>query len=72
MINYNENSMKNSKKIKRENLKSINGGGIGNCYEDCPEGPYGPNEPRSCGDFYGLPECCKKRVLVSMDCFDRY
>ena len=72
MINYNEISMKNSKKIKRENLKSINGGGIGNCYENCPEGSYGPNEPRSCGDFYGLPECCKKRVLVSMDCFDRY
>ncbi|AZB10082.1 hypothetical protein EG344_15300 [Chryseobacterium sp. G0162] len=64
--------MKNSKKIKREHLKSINGGGIGDCYENCPVGPYGPNEPRSCGDFYGLPECCKKRVLVSMDCFDRY
>ena len=64
--------MKNSKKIKREHLKSINGGGIGDCYENCPVGPYGPNEPRSCGDFYGLPECCKKRVLVGMDCFDRY
>lgn len=64
--------MKNSKKIKREHLKSINGGEIGDCYENCPVGPYGPNEPRSCGDFYGLPECCKKRVLVSMDCFDRY
>lgn len=61
--------MKNSKKIKRENLKSINGGGIGNCNENCPEGPYGPDGPRSCGDFAGLPECCKKRVLVSADCF---
>lgn len=64
--------MKNSKKINRENLKSINGGGIGNCYENCPVGPYGPDGPRSCGDFHGLPECCKKRVLVSMDCFGPY
>lgn len=56
---------------KREHLKSINGG-VGNCYEYCPEGPYGPNEAKSCGDFEALPECCKKRVLVSMDCFGPY
>ncbi|WP_276876694.1 bacteriocin-like protein [Chryseobacterium joostei] len=64
--------MKNSKKINRENLKSINGGGISHCNKSCPPGPYGPNEPKSCGEFMGLPECCKLRVLVSMDCFGPY
>ncbi|WP_410492562.1 bacteriocin-like protein [Chryseobacterium sp. c4a] len=64
--------MKNSKKIKRENLKSINGGGPGNCYETCPIGPYGPNDVRSCESFYSLPECCKGRVIVSSECFGPY
>ncbi|MGU3377491.1 bacteriocin-like protein [Chryseobacterium sp. M5A1_1a] len=63
--------MKNSKKINRENLKSINGG-IGRCSESCPPGPYGPDQPRSCDDFNGLPECCKLRVIVSAECFGPY
>lgn len=59
--------MKNFKKLNRESLKTINGGG--NCYENCPVGPYGPGYPKSCSDFNALPECCKVRVLVSPDCF---
>ncbi|MDC8098700.1 MULTISPECIES: bacteriocin-like protein [Chryseobacterium] len=62
--------MRNLKKINRQNLKSVNGGGIGPCNEFCPDGPYGPDQPKSCGDYHGLPECCKKRVLVSYECFD--
>ncbi|WP_407643674.1 bacteriocin-like protein [Chryseobacterium sediminis] len=62
--------MKNLKKINRNDLKSVNGG-IGPCYENCPAGPYGPGEPRSCTDYHALPECCKGRVLVSIECFDR-
>ncbi|MGL6127882.1 bacteriocin-like protein [Chryseobacterium artocarpi] len=64
--------MKNSKKIKRENLKAINGGGIWDCNENCPEGPYGPDQPKSCAEFHSLPECCKRRVLVSMECFEPF
>lgn len=63
--------MKKTKKLNRANLKSINGG-IGICNENCPDGPYGPNQPRSCGDYYGLPECCKRRVLVSYECFEPF
>lgn len=63
--------MKNSRKINRQNLKSIKGG-IGPCFENCPEGPYGPNQPKSCAEYHGLPECCKRRVLASMECFDPY
>ncbi|AZA77891.1 hypothetical protein EG347_10345 [Chryseobacterium sp. G0186] len=63
--------MKNSKKVNRQSLKSINGG-IGPCNESCPPGPYGPDQPRSCAEFHGLPECCKGRVMVSFECFGPY
>lgn len=59
--------MKNSKKLNRENLKSIKGGDV--CYENCPPGPYGPGLPRSCDAFHALPACCQSRVLVHADCF---
>ncbi|UEQ78944.1 hypothetical protein [Chryseobacterium arthrosphaerae] len=63
--------MRKSKKLNRGNLKSINGGhDINDCFEYCPAGPYGPDQPRSCADYYALPECCKMRVLVSYECFD--
>ncbi|WP_164466667.1 hypothetical protein [Chryseobacterium lactis] len=58
--------------MSRLSLKSINGGGIGNCNETCPDGPYGPNEQKSCGDFAALSECCKKRVLASWECFEPF
>lgn len=64
--------MKNFKKLNRQNLKSISGGGLSNCFENCPAGPYGPGEPRSCADYHALPECCKLRVLVSVECFEPY
>jgi len=60
--------MKNLKKINRNDLKSVSGG-IGPCTANCPAGPYGPGEPRSCADYNALPECCKGRVLVSFECF---
>ncbi|MGH1519466.1 hypothetical protein [Chryseobacterium sp. JK1] len=63
--------MKKSKKLNRVSLKKINGG-IGSCNENCPDGPYGPNEQKSCGEYFGLPECCKKRVLVSYECFEPF
>lgn len=64
--------MKNFKKLNRKNLKSITGGDVNDCFENCPAGPYGPGEPRSCADYYALPECCKGRVLVSFECFGPY
>ncbi|ATL76013.1 hypothetical protein IQ37_14140 [Chryseobacterium piperi] len=59
--------MKNLKRLDRENLKSINGGAT--CFENCPPVPYGPGFPRSCAAFEALPQCCKSKVLVSIDCF---
>ncbi|MCL8535466.1 MULTISPECIES: hypothetical protein [Chryseobacterium] len=59
--------MKNLKKLNRNKLKSL-GGGIGTCYEYCPAGPYGPGQPRSCEDYYLLPQCCKLMVLVDIAC----
>ncbi|MET3035436.1 hypothetical protein ABXT08_05010 [Chryseobacterium sp. NRRL B-14859] len=59
--------MENFKKLNRKRLKSFNGG-IGPCYEYCPAGPYGPGQPRSCEDYYLLPECCKGMVLVDVAC----
>ncbi|MCC3216135.1 hypothetical protein LIV57_12760 [Chryseobacterium sp. X308] len=53
-------------------MKSISGGNVNNCFENCPAGPYGPGEPRSCADYHALPECCKGRVLVSFECFEPY
>nr|WP_315027177.1 hypothetical protein [uncultured Chryseobacterium sp.] len=63
--------MKKSKKLQRQILKTINGG-IGPCYEYCPPGPYGPGQPRSCADYDGLPDCCKKMVMVSFECSGPY
>ena len=63
--------MKNLKKINRNDLKFVSGG-IGSCNANCPAGPYGPGEPKSCEDYNGLPECCKGRVLVSFKCFGPY
>jgi hypothetical protein len=62
-------NMKNLKKLKRENLKMINGGAP--CNYACPEGPYGPGFPKSCEAFNALPTCCKSKVLVSADCFEQ-
>ncbi|NIF04086.1 hypothetical protein F3J23_01425 [Chryseobacterium sp. Tr-659] len=64
-------NMRNLKRVKRHHLKLTHGGrDISDCFEYCPAGPYGPDQPKSCADFHALPECCKGRVLVSYECFD--
>lgn len=52
--------MKNSKKLNRENLRSINGGS--GCHANCLPGPFGP-DPQSCAAFDAMPACCKARVI---------
>lgn len=58
--------MRNLKKLNRDNLKSVNGGGT--CNYVCPPGPYGPGFPKSCADYDALPTCCKSKVLLSYEC----
>lgn len=63
--------MKNLKRLNRRNLEQINGAGvppITHC-NGCPTGAFGPNETHSCEAYWGLPETCRKCVLVNMDCF---
>uniref|UniRef100_A0AAU6WRT4 Bacteriocin n=1 Tax=Chryseobacterium endophyticum TaxID=1854762 RepID=A0AAU6WRT4_9FLAO len=54
--------MKNLKKLSRENLKSLNGGGIGTCGAYFPTEPPLPGEPFDCGcsNLYW----CEKEVHV--------
>ena len=61
----NEVSMKNLKKLNRDNLKKLSGGNV--CNHNCPPGPYGP-DPQSCAAFDALPACCKARVIELPDC----
>lgn len=53
------------KKLSRKDLKDINGSGY--CGY-CPPGPYGPGMPQSCDAYHRLPECCKDKVFVHVDC----
>ncbi|ANF51352.1 hypothetical protein A0O34_12905 [Chryseobacterium glaciei] len=64
--------MKNLKKLNRKDLEQINGAGvppISHC-NGCPTGAFGPNDTHSCEAYWGLPETCRKCVLVNMECFE--
>ncbi|WP_294237986.1 hypothetical protein [uncultured Chryseobacterium sp.] len=55
--------MKNLKKLSRENLKSLNGGGIGTCGAYYPTEPPLPGEPFDCG-CSNLYWCEKRSACV--------
>ncbi|KPH12566.1 hypothetical protein [Chryseobacterium sp. ERMR1:04] len=63
--------MKNLKKLNRRDLEQIAGAGISpNSYcNGCPTGAFGPNDTHSCEAYWGLPDSCRKCVLVNMECF---
>ncbi len=69
--------MKNLKKLTRENLKSLNGGGTGFCGAYFPTEPPLPGEPFDCGCSNLLwcekrGSCIHRNMYSSQACNDGF
>lgn len=61
--------MKNLKKLTRKDLKSLKGGGIGDCLAHFPTEPPLPGEPYDCG-CNRLYWCPKKGACIHQNMYN--
>lgn len=64
--------MKNLRKLSKNDLKSMKGGGLGNCFAHFPSDPPLPGEPYDCGcNLYWCPKkgsCVHQNMYNAQQC----